>query len=294
VLVPKNRPDFVYKYCSAKRAAQILRDLTLYYAPASTLNDLYEFRAKSMYREDENSRYRVFAKYLVREAWYDTFDTALDAARSYQSNIVDALYEELIPQLDSLLSASMRHTGITCFTSDGTNQRMWGTYGDNHAGVTLEFHADRAKCDFAGRLAPVLYTTSKLPFCPSDLLDSDLQIDPAMLQIFFCVKHMDWKDENEWRLLLLSSEELSHSERLESFSTHSISRVFLGPRITPDDEEVVREAAHNHEQPFPVYKRIISTELAQEELEGFEIVQSRDQLLYWVERARKTGRGLNH
>jgi hypothetical protein len=57
MLVPKERPPFVYKYGSAERISQILRDMTFYFCSALALNDLFEFRARSIYVEDTDSKY---------------------------------------------------------------------------------------------------------------------------------------------------------------------------------------------------------------------------------------------
>ena len=87
--IPKEKPSYVYKYCSAQRAVQLLRDLTFHFAPAAQLNDLYEFRARSLYREDVDSKYRVFAKRLVSEGWWSTFDEALEATKSLSFGLTD-------------------------------------------------------------------------------------------------------------------------------------------------------------------------------------------------------------
>lgn len=49
MFIEKSRPNFVYKYVSPSRATQILRDLTFYFSQASSLNDLFESRVRSLY-----------------------------------------------------------------------------------------------------------------------------------------------------------------------------------------------------------------------------------------------------
>jgi Protein of unknown function (DUF2971) len=86
-------------------------------------------------------------------------------------------------------------------SAHANDQRMWGTYGDNHAGAVIHFSTDRDRSRFASHLSPVLYADTKLPFCPSHLVTERMEIDQFLLSVLFCVKHMDWRDEHEWRLL---------------------------------------------------------------------------------------------
>lgn len=85
MLIPQKKPEYIYKYCSASRAAQVLRDTTFYFTPASQLDDLYEFRAKSLLTVDAKSKFRVYAKRLVAEGAFDTFDEAFDIADDLDS-----------------------------------------------------------------------------------------------------------------------------------------------------------------------------------------------------------------
>jgi hypothetical protein len=68
---------------------------------------------------------------------------------------------------------------------------MWGTYGDNHAGALIHFSTDKARSRFASHLSPVIYTTAKLPFCPSHLVTEQMRIDQLIMAAAFCVISRD-------------------------------------------------------------------------------------------------------
>jgi hypothetical protein len=77
MLEPIERPQFVYKYSSASRVAQILRDLTFFFAPAKDQNDLFEFRARSFYTADAKSKYRMYAKRLIFDGAFSSMEEAI-------------------------------------------------------------------------------------------------------------------------------------------------------------------------------------------------------------------------
>ena len=62
----------------------------------------------------------------------------------------------------------------------------------------------------------------------------------------------------------------------------SISRVFLGPRIAPNDERSIYKVLPNQ---VGIYKRIVDAVESKEHLQGFE-VGTKDMLDYWLLRKR--------
>ena len=71
-------PEYLYKYHSAStRRADHSRPYLWTLLPSSELNDLYEFRVRSLYTETPDSKYRVYAKNLVQGRVFDSFDGAI-------------------------------------------------------------------------------------------------------------------------------------------------------------------------------------------------------------------------
>jgi hypothetical protein len=288
MLVPSRRPEFVYKYCSASRAAQVIADLTFYFTPARALNDLYEFRATALYRIDDMTPQRVLAKRLMSEGWCDDYEDALEAARSLSADTARETFDGFMAGLVPRLGLLMTHSGVTCFSSHRNNQRMWGTYGDSHGGAVLEFSTDEKRAVFASHLTPVAYTNARSPICPSALVTPQMELDLFILGVFFSMKSVEWKEENEWRLLLLADSPQNAAARIVPFERASLLRVFVGPRVSAADDRSIRDAAARHSPPVPVFKREIDEVEAIEDLVGFEEVNSLETLEYWA-RGRRTG-----
>jgi hypothetical protein len=283
------KPEYVYKYHSASRVAQIVRDLTFYFAPVSQLNDLYEFRARSLYTETPDSKYRAYAKRLVHERWFDSVEEAVEGIKScdLESQVAEA-YTFFIQQLNATLARIMQHSGVTCFSQYRNNQRMWGTYGANHTGAVIEFSTSSDKSMFASHLMPVLYFEKRFELCPSEFLTDSLTLDQRLCGALCCIKHWHWRDEGEWRLLLLADSEQTTEARVIPFERSAITRVFLGPRITAEDEACIRDVAASHTPEIPVFKRRVDDKEAKEEPVGLEQIHSFEQLKYWADRCARS------
>ena len=159
---------------------------------------------------------------------------------------------------------------------------MWATYGSDHTGAVIEFSTSAKDSNFGESLTRVTYSETRMPVCPSALMSDTLSFDSRVINMLCCVKHSHWRDEGEWRLMLLADSEQSTQMRLHTFNRSAITRIVLGPRITKADEEAIRNTAGEHEQPIPVYKRVINEDRASEELQGFEQIHSLDQFLHWA------------
>lgn len=278
-----NRPEFLYKYHSAKRAIQILKNLQFYFAPVSQLNDLYEFRINAQYSLTEESKIKLHAKNLIFHGAFDKMDEAIDFIKEYhQKDQIEETSKFIIDGLNRQIKNISEHSGVTCFSELKNNQRMWGTYGDNHTGVVIEFKTISDSSKIADHFMPVFYIQSKLSICPSEFLREDMTIDSWICSALCCFKHYDWNEEKEWRLILLADSEQQTSDRLIQFERNAISRIFLGPKISIEDENEVRHIANIIVPNIPVLKRKVDEFEAQEHLEGMEVIHSFDQLKYWT------------
>ncbi len=273
-------PPFLYKYTSAARALQIIRDSTLFLAPAAGQNDLYEFRARSLFRLDEDTRHRIYARGLVATGVFSDFQEAFDASKDLDFEEARETEKKAIEVLNINLDLIMQHSGVTCFSSERNNQRMWGTYGDNHAGVVIEFSTDPALSRLGGHFGQVRYIDRNPGFCPSSFMGGDTRYDSHLLSKLLYFKHIDWAGEKEWRLIMIADEEQPPKDRIVHFERSAMTRVFLGPRIEPELEAQIISAADAAPR-IPTYKRRIDPLEAAEDLVGFEALKGPEDLKYW-------------
>jgi hypothetical protein len=295
MLIAEERPDFLYKYMSASRAAQLIETLRLYMSPGAVLNDLYDFNITGFWQKDEDTKYRIFAKRMLVQGVERDFEQAVERARRLNPKDVADEYGTWLSDNTLILNEIMDHSGVTCFSSLVNNQRTWGTYGANHTGAVVELYTDGQKWPMASCLRSAIYTEHRLPVCPSRLIKIDDKthapgLDDEVLRMLLCAKHMDWRDENEWRLIMLASTADAAADRLVPLPRSAIARVFLGPRISAEDEAAIIDAARNHEPAIPVFKRAPGRHAQREYYQGAEIITDYAQLQYWEKRHGRGGR----
>ena len=86
MLIAEERPDFLYKYMSAFRAAQLIETLRLYMSPGAVLNDLYDFNIRGFWQEDEDTKYRIFAK-RKRKPTHGTYPFTRHVATGFHTRL---------------------------------------------------------------------------------------------------------------------------------------------------------------------------------------------------------------
>jgi len=284
LMTTRTLPRYLYKYCSAARATQILQDLSLYLATPIQLNDLFEFRFRSLLSETPDGKIKALARQLLLEGIEKDIGSAIEVARQLPLSEAERAYNDVVSYVSRVADDVMRHSGVSCFTAERNNQRMWATYGYNHAGAVIEFLTTPESCPFRNNLAEVIYTSTKIPWGPEDLLDDRCRPDISRLHFLMQFKHADWRDENEWRIMFICDSEKTPEEKYVRFPASAVTRVFLGPRVSSDDEVSIRKAAAMHSGQIAVFKREIHESLAVEAPTGFEQIQNSEQIKYWANR----------
>ena len=91
-MTPSQPPKYLYKYCSAARATQILQDLSLYLASSTQLNDLFEFRFRSLLTETSDGKLKASAKRLIAEGIKEDIKSATERAGNQATLRGDLFY----------------------------------------------------------------------------------------------------------------------------------------------------------------------------------------------------------
>lgn len=280
------KPKYVYKYCSSSRANQILNDLYLYLTPLEYLNDIYEFAYNALFIESDKSVDKYFIKNIIAHSGLE-YKEALEIASNVNFKEKEDSYKIWKSNILAILKSIRSNSGVTCFSEEMNNQRMWGTYGDSHKGVCIEFRSNSHDSKIQQNLVPVIYKKNKLNLCISELMKSDGSLNNEVVLYLSSIKHTHWRDEKEWRILMLADKHQSKEERYFKITKSDISRVFLGPLISKEDEESVYDIISKNNLGIGVFKRKIDGMLGTESLEGFEISKSFNDIIYWAERAKR-------
>ena len=137
---------------------------------------------------------------------------------------------------------------IGCLSTSSKNRLMWSHYADGHKGFCIEY--DFKNCPKDLLPLPVIYS-QKRPLIPWEMaLDQSAETkSKCILQmtIGLLTKDKEWEYEDEWRLLLSSSE--------DSNIKIPISAIYLGAEISEENKKRVVEICN--QKSIPVKQMVI-------------------------------------
>lgn len=125
----------------------------------------------------------------------------------WQIAISEAISREFIEAKEFIKSFK-----VSCFTTNPYSMLMWAHYADYHKGFCIEYEIPnycKENAHIFNNLFPVIYSkerTSVLPYCINALTNKSLSDDDLwnMYKYGLLTKSLDWKYQDEWRLIWLS------------------------------------------------------------------------------------------
>lgn len=284
-MTPRN-PEYLYRYCSADRAIQVLHDNTLYLCPPADFNDLYEGTVARLTQYDFKAGLALVSKIAsIRHGL--TIESAQKMLKERMPEPeVRKTFEEVSAWLREPAEKLRLHSGVTCFSIRRDDQHMWGTYGVNHSGACIEFCNRSGNSEILKRAQPVLYKDGSLADRLTELLDDDLSLNIHRLALWaYFVKSTDWRDEREWRVFTLSTRPLSTSQRLLRFQPEDIRRVFCGPRMSANLRSELGTLAARPDCPWALIDLKPDVHAGITHFDGLDLLQGREDFTYWFPEA---------
>lgn len=218
----------LYRYLTFEGAKATLEKATLKVTPQSCFNDPF----------DMDPPWRMWPTFgMLRAAYRD-----LAPSESFWNFCVGSIrnwsrHQEVARQ--KFLRNSDGLWGAVCFSRVKNSIPMWAYYADDHTGLVIEFDENHPALAnlLGGNLKDVRYRRFRRPF---------RKLGGGTNHLYD--KSITWKHEREVRLLypckILGVEEATINGKrawLLPFPKDSIKTVFLGCRISPDDEKSIRE-----------------------------------------------------
>ena len=212
---------------------EIFDDFSTYFLKTVEKEDVFHlYRYTGLKRFDSDSKERIFS--------FDT-DSLYLSKNGSQNDIFEGIAQTdySFTSIEKCITALSNVALLKSFTEDPKNNLMWAHYADSYKGVCVEYDIRRASEEVKKMLFPVVYRKR-----PEHFIDVDEIISGKK---FRDGKHLDdckgpfaekpscWKYEKEWRICHMNKEEYSG----KNIAFPYISKVFLGPRIEPEDKKKV-------------------------------------------------------
>lgn len=161
---------------------------------------------------------------------------------------------------------------ILCLSEVNDHVAMWNHYAGEYSGVVLKLECVEELNSALLVAQPVEYTEEAPHLTTIDAwVELILENDPDRLKELVMAaryyKTPHWENEKEWRVVNFAREDEQGLYRDYPFNEREISAVFLGPKISPDDEDEIlgllkgdlgHVAAYRSE--FDILKRLITFE----------------------------------
>lgn len=128
--------------------------------------------------------------------------------------------------------AAMENMGIASMSEVYDHEPMWAHYADQFAGMCVQYNMSRLLKGLDREIAVTRMMYSEVE--PVLLDDSSTSIDRARLCL--SSKTVRWASEREWRLFKVDQGEAGYG------SEKAVTKIFLGSRVSTDDEVLAREA----------------------------------------------------
>ena len=192
------------------------------------------------------SDHATFADFAKEKGIYDDVDEIsmtmllnekispdLAPAREDVQQLIDNMEYQLTGKISSIFL-------VGCLCTDFKNRLMWSHYAESHTGFCVEYDFSEAIPSVLSNLPVPVFYSSERPLVPwkAALENSSENIAEACTELMLglLTKDSAWEYENEWRILL-------HSTENPHLKMPKISCVYLGAAISEDHKRAVLDIA---------------------------------------------------
>lgn len=173
----------------------------------------------------------------------DTFKNFNDV---WQRSFYNAIQKEYIDDVQN----SLKNFRISCFAESPYSILMWSHYANQHKGFCLEYEIppySKSNELLFHSIHPVIYSDTRISTLEQHLnyLKLPKMTNEILWDIYkygLLIKNIDWKYQNEWRLILL--DDMLPNNNCKFFK---INKVYLGNKMSAEDRWKLIEICNRKE-----------------------------------------------
>jgi hypothetical protein len=267
-----SRPPFFYKFCTAKVAKLHLKTRRLRFRSPLCFNDpfdCYFYPCFSGLRRHvdtlEKRHHAILAGEEVLPAGSSAaFNLApligLVGTGKVPPDVIERTRKSHIARLLAVANEfnresqfdweeMLRRYRLMSLCAENKNPLLWSHYADRHRGAAFEFDASAKEGVAFETAMPVKYSR-RVPcaYSGNDFIESALGLNPLpeaaqTLLPLVLTKSLEWSYEKEWRIVRVAAKEGQGLFADLGFSPRSLSRIFLGCRISIRSRRAIERLA---------------------------------------------------
>lgn len=227
-------PAKLYKYQPySARTLTNLKSRTLWFAAPGDFNDPFDCACATADEALDVEGTRSLLERYRSEGQADAKELldALDADRSYASELTDGFKRTFRDSISSGMREYVATRGVACLSAVPSDILMWAHYADGHRGFCLEFST---QAEPFSRARPVRYQDQASRIDPLKLIARDSS-EGDLVEKLMLVKFSSWSYECEWRVL--------HAKAHTAFTYEwsLLTGVFFGAAMGADQKDVIAQ-----------------------------------------------------
>jgi len=160
--------------------------------------------------------------------------------------------------MTSQLQAKVNKTGVLCLSATDSNILLWSHYAAGHKGLCLKFAATKYTPFFS--LAQCVDYSQEYP--QIDLLASPEE----QVNAFLRTKAIDWKYEEEWRII-----DHDKGPGNQVFPEEMLVGVIFGVLMKEEDKEAVNTWLQERKHPVPLYQASVASDSFSLRIDPYEL-----------------------
>lgn len=265
----RNDREYFYKYYSPHSSKMVLAETSRKWSNPAEFNDPFDNQFDLHLNEDKDSMVRdlfnkskekLLSHTPIPNPKFSPIKSQLEFLRqaftstNLTQETIKELEEELMkgaiegvenviasfPKVNQEFRSALQNTSIFCLTETNDNLLMWAHYADNHSGTVIKFLSTPEGISPLPLAERVEYLAEMPKFNPIDFLEIPDFSPQHLLKTFTLTKGIDWKYEEEWRIVVPSKNPTENSGIFQ-FNPEELGAVYLGCKMTEDDKKEIIE-----------------------------------------------------
>lgn len=210
------------------------------------------------YTKKENAMERILNEKQLKFGLYrETNDPYEYKLRDIILTIWSPTHEPLVHKSMALFTTTIHNTPFLSFCDNSTGYkkpRMWSQYGQDHKGICLVFSKESLMTTIKNELSKNYFiydeniNYKEIDCEPLKIDNNDLAANEIVMNhikkdyknIFF-QKHLDYKDENEFRIVLIQKDTNPSSQSLLVDISNSLKLIILGDKFPKEDLPTIKD-----------------------------------------------------
>ena len=249
---------FRYRHLQGKHrewTKKIITDSLIYFASPLSFNDPFDCKVHYQSSLSPKQLRLRYTEIMKRKQPHLNRKSRRGKAAKDLASLSPAKF---ISQMERGMQDTANNIGVLSLSATNCNILLWSHYAAGHSGLCFKFQIS-GNNSFLEFTQPVTYSEE---YPKIDILNSS---PDEQVQAFLRTKAIDWKYEEEWRII-----DVRKGPGYKTVPREMLSEIIFGAKINQKDKEEVIEWVENSKSPIQLSQATISKDQYSIKIEPFK------------------------